>query len=87
VWQGNYGTAPLSMHFLPPHGRRLQMYFPCDDGLQPCRRAVVKNMALGALKWERCITHRIKAAEAPALYERINAGSDPEIVGAVINWL
>jgi hypothetical protein len=87
VWQGNYGAAPLSMHFLPAHGRRLQMYFPCDDGLQPCRRAVVKNMAMGALRWGSVITHRVAAAEAPALFQRINEGADPEIVGAVINWL
>ena len=58
------------------------MFFPCDDGLQPCRRAVIKNMALGALQWEKCITHRISANEAPALYQQINAGSDPGIVGA-----
>ena len=87
VWQGNYGAAPLSMHFLPPHGRRLQMFFPCDDGLQPCRRAVVKNMAMGALRWEKCITHRVSADEAPALFQQINEGSVDEIVGAVINWL
>ena len=87
VWQGNYGAAPLSMHFLPPHGRRLQMFFPCDDGFQPCRRAVIKNMAMGALQWEKCITHRVSAGEAPALYQQINEGSDPGIVGAVINWL
>jgi 2-desacetyl-2-hydroxyethyl bacteriochlorophyllide A dehydrogenase len=87
VWQGNYGAAPLSMHFLPPHGRRLQMFFPCDDGLQPCRRAVVKNMAMGALRWERCITHRVSAAGAPALFQQINEGSVDEIVGAAINWL
>jgi len=87
VWQGNYGAAPLSMHFLPPHGRRLQMFFPCDDGFQPCRRAVVKNMAMGALQWEKCITHRVPAGEAPALYQQINEGSDPGIVGAVIRWV
>ena len=40
------------------------MFFPCDDGLQPCRRAVVKNMASGALPWEHCITHRVTAAAA-----------------------
>jgi threonine dehydrogenase-like Zn-dependent dehydrogenase len=85
VWQGNYGAAPVSLHFLPPHGRRLRMFFPCDDGLQPCRRAVVKNMAMGALPWEKAITHRVDGAEAPALFARINQG-DPEIVGAVIRW-
>jgi threonine dehydrogenase-like Zn-dependent dehydrogenase len=86
VWQGNYGAAPLSMHFLPPHGRRLQMFFPCDDGLQPCRRAVVKNMAMGALRWQECITHRLAAAEAPALFGQINEGAVSDIVGAVIHW-
>ena len=86
VWQGNYGSEPVSMHFLSPHGRRLRMFFPCDDGLQPCRRAVVKNMAMGALKWEQCISHRIPFAEAPSMFERINKGTDPDIVGVVIDW-
>jgi 2-desacetyl-2-hydroxyethyl bacteriochlorophyllide A dehydrogenase len=86
VWQGNYGAAPLSLHFLPAHGRRLHMFFPCDDGLQPCRRAVIKNMALGTLKWEHCITHRIEHTAAPAMYERINEGADKDIVGVVIHW-
>jgi len=86
VWQGNYGAAPVSMHFLPAHGRRLRMFFPCDDGLQPCRRAVVKNMAMGALKWERCITHRIGFTDAPEMYARINKGEDEDIVGVTINW-
>jgi len=74
------------MHFLPAHGRRLQMFFPCDDGLAPCRRAVVKNIAMGALRWEHCITHRIEVDEAPAMYERINEGDREDIVGVVIHW-
>jgi threonine dehydrogenase-like Zn-dependent dehydrogenase len=86
VWQGNYGTEPVSMSFLPPHGRRLKMFFPCDDGLQPCRRAVVKNMAMGALPWEHCITHRIPFTEGPAMFQRINEGTDQDIVGVVIDW-
>lgn len=86
VWQGNYGAEPVSMRFLPAHGRRLQMFFPCDDGMAPCRRAVVKNMASGALRWEHCITHRISCDEAPAMYERINSGSAPDVVGVVIDW-
>ena len=49
VWQGHYGSEPVSMHFIRPHGRRLRMFFPCDDGWQPWRRAVVKNMAMGAM--------------------------------------
>ena len=86
VWQGNYGSEPISMQFLPPHGRRLRMFFPCDDGLQPCRQAVVKNMASGALQWEQCISHRISYGEAPTLFQRINEGTDNSIVGVVINW-
>lgn len=86
VWQGNYGADPVSMHFLPPHGRRLRMFFPCDDGWQPCRRAVVKSMAMGVLQWERCITHRIAFTEAPAMFDRINAESEGGILGVVIRW-
>jgi threonine dehydrogenase-like Zn-dependent dehydrogenase len=85
VWQGNYGESPVSFHFLQAHGRRLRMFFPCDDGWQPFRRAVVKNMAMGVLPWEKTITHRIDYTEAPALYERINYG-DADILGAVIKW-
>jgi 2-desacetyl-2-hydroxyethyl bacteriochlorophyllide A dehydrogenase len=86
VWQGNYGAAPVSLHFLTPHGKRLRMFFPCDDGWQPCRRAVVKNMALGALKWDKLITHRVECGDAPDIYARINAGTDKDIVGVVIHW-
>jgi threonine dehydrogenase-like Zn-dependent dehydrogenase len=86
VWQGNYGSSPVSMRFLPPHAHHLKMFFPCDDGLQPCRRAVVKNMAMGALKWENCITHRIPFTEAPAMFRHINEERDQSIVGVVINW-
>jgi 2-desacetyl-2-hydroxyethyl bacteriochlorophyllide A dehydrogenase len=86
VWQGNYGEAPVSMHFLPPHGKRLTMFFPCDDGLVPCRRAVLKNMASGALKWEHTITHRVEAADAPDLFDRINTGNANSVIGAVVHW-
>ena len=86
VWQGNYGNAPLSMHFLPPHHRRLRMFFPCDDGWQPCRRAVIKNMAMGALPWEHCISHRIDYTEAPEMFSRLNSGDRQGIVGVVIDW-
>lgn len=85
VWQGNYGASPLSMHFLPAHGRRLRMFFPCDDGLQPFRRAVVKNMAMGILPWEETITHRVSCTEAPALFGQIDRG-EADVLGAVIQW-
>jgi 2-desacetyl-2-hydroxyethyl bacteriochlorophyllide A dehydrogenase len=86
VWQGNYGEAPVSLHFLPAHGRRLRMFFPCDDGWAPCRRAVIKNMTTGALRWEECITHRITSQQAPDLFARINRGHEPDIVGVIIQW-
>lgn len=85
VWQGNYGSKPVSMNFMTPHCRRLRMFFPCDDGWQLCRRAVVKNMASGALKWEKTITHRIRHTEAPAMFDRINKG-DKDVTGVVIQW-
>jgi 2-desacetyl-2-hydroxyethyl bacteriochlorophyllide A dehydrogenase len=86
VWQGNYGAAPITMKFLPPHGKRLTMVFPSDDGLQPCRRAIIRNMAMGALKWEQTITHRVHYRETPALYEMLNQGTDRDLVGVTINW-
>lgn len=86
VWQGNYGAAPVSLQFLPAHSRRLQMFFPCDDGLRPCRRAVLKNMASGALNWRATITHRVAYNEAPGLFDRINRGLEPDLVGAVVRW-
>lgn len=85
VWQGNYGEAPVTFSFLPAHGRRLRMFFPCDDGLQPCRRAVVKNLAMGTLRWEHTITHRIGWEEAPAMYERISRGAK-DVLGVIVHW-
>ncbi len=87
VWMGTYGGDPVKMNFFTPHGLRLQMFFPSDDGLQPCRRAVVKNIAMGTLKWQNCITHRVPFTEAPAMFQRINEGKEKDIVGVVINWL
>ena len=60
------------------------MFFPCDDGLQPCRRAVVRNMALGALRWDKVISHRIEWQKTPQMFHRINRGED--ILGVVIHW-
>ncbi len=85
VWQGNYGSAPISISFLEPHNKRLQTFFPCDDGYGPCRRTVIKHMTQGILPWEKTVTHRIKAAEAPAMFERINKG-DKDVVGVTIDW-
>lgn len=86
VWQGNYGADPISMHFLAPHGKRLTMHFPCDDGMAPCRRAVMRNMAMGALRWEHVITHRVAPEDSAALFDRINKNAADDVIGAVINW-
>jgi 2-desacetyl-2-hydroxyethyl bacteriochlorophyllide A dehydrogenase len=86
VFLGNYGNAPISFHFLVPHGKQLTAFFPCNDGLKPCRDAVLRNIASGALPWEKTITHRVSAAEAPALYDAINCNAIPEMMGAVIKW-
>ena len=86
VMQGNYGAEPISFHFLPAHGRRLTWFYPCDDGLAPCRRAVMKNLSLGALDWTPAITHRVKATDCAEFYDQLNHGLDREVVGAVIDW-
>lgn len=86
TWQGNYGAAPVEMQFLSPHARQLRMFFPCDDGGVPSRRAVMRLMAGGALPWSKTITHRVNAADAPALYDRINKGQVADFVGATVKW-
>jgi len=86
VFQGNYGAGPLNFEFLVPHGRQVTAYFPCDDGYQPCREAVLKFMASGAMKWQETITHRLTADEAPRFYDAINRGKVEDVVGAVIKW-
>ena len=85
IWQGNYGSAPVNFNFMAAHVRRLRMFFPCDDGWQPCRRAVIKNMATGILPWSKAITHRISFKDAPATFEKINKG-DKDIMGVTIRW-
>lgn len=85
IWQGNYGEAPISFKFLVPHGKRLRTFFPCDDGYLPFRHAVIKHMTQGILPWDKMITHRIKADESPAMYDRINKG-DKDVIGVTINW-
>lgn len=85
VWQGNYGETPVSFDFMKAHVRRLRMFFPCDDGWQPCRKAVVKQMAMGILPWEKLITNKISYQEAPEIFAKINSGSK-EIAGVIINW-
>jgi len=86
VMQGNYGAEPISFKFLPAHGRRLTWFYPCDDGLAPCRRAVMKNLAMGALDWGPVITHRLKAVDSPEFYDAINRGAADNVIGAVIDW-
>ncbi len=86
VWQGNYGAAPLPFHFLESHGRQLAMHFPCDDGYAPCREAVMRQMATGLLPWGRTVTHRVKAAEAPAFFADVDVGRVRGLLCAVIDW-
>jgi threonine dehydrogenase-like Zn-dependent dehydrogenase len=86
VFLGNYGNAPISFHFLVPHGKELTAFFPCNDGLAPCRRAVVKLMASGAIPWRKTISHIVDASESPALYDAINRNQMPDLLGGVIRW-
>lgn len=86
VWQGNYGLGPMPFEFLPPHGKRLTMFFPCDDGWKPNRRAVLKNIASGALKWGETITHRVEAADSPRFLGEINRGVRKDVISSVVHW-
>ncbi len=85
VWQGYYGVDPLSMVVPTPQYREVTMHFPCGDGHETCRRAVIKNMTLGTLQWEKCITDHVSYTEAPDVYTRIR-NKDEDVVGVTINW-
>ncbi|MBD3174491.1 MAG: zinc-binding dehydrogenase [Armatimonadia bacterium] len=86
VWQGNYGEEPLPFRFMPAHGRRLTMVFPCDDGYGPNRRAVMKNLAMGSLRWGETITHRVSWSDAPGFFADVETGARSDVVQAVLHW-
>lgn len=86
VFLGHYGKAPVSFNYLVPHAKQLTAFFPCNDGLAPCREAVLRNIATGAIPWEKTITHRVAASESPDLYAKINREELPDLFGAVIRW-
>ncbi len=81
-----YGEAPLELLYMPAHHRRIQAFFPCDDGQEPCREAVLHQMALGALPWHKTISHRIPVDAMPDFCARVLAGKAPDLLGAVIDW-
>lgn len=89
VFQGNYGDDhPASFKFNVPHGRQLQCFFPCNDGVQPCRRAVTQLIARGQLDFRPAITHVTGPAGAVKLYEEIIAGEGAatNALGIVVDW-
>ena len=86
VYLGNLGSAPVSFNFSVPHTKMLTCFFPCNDGLKPCRDSVLRNIASGALPWGRTISHTVDAQDAPELYRAIDSKSIPELTGAVIKW-
>jgi 2-desacetyl-2-hydroxyethyl bacteriochlorophyllide A dehydrogenase len=87
VFLGNYGNAPISFHFLVPHVKQLTAFFPCNDGLKPCRDAVLRNVAAGAIPWHKTISHTVSYLDSPTLYDDINHNRIPDMVGAVIQWV
>ena len=86
VFLGNYGNAPISFRFLVPHTKQLTAFFPCNDGLQPARAAVLRNVASGAIPWGKTISHVVPYQNSPALYADINHNCIPDLIGAVIQW-
>ncbi len=86
VYLAVYGEAPLEFLYMPAHHRRLTTYFPCDDGQEPCREAVLHQMALGALPWHKTISHRVVADDMPDFCARVLHDRVPDLLGAVIDW-
>ncbi len=86
VYLAVYGEAPLEFLYMPAHHRRLTTYFPCDDGQEPCREAVLHQMALGALPWHKTISHHILADDMPDFCARVLHNQVPDLLGSVIDW-
>jgi (R,R)-butanediol dehydrogenase/meso-butanediol dehydrogenase/diacetyl reductase len=86
VWQGHYGSEPVSFDFVSACAKRVRMFFPRGDGGEAARRASLRGMGLGILKWDRTITHRVEACDAPNLYTRINSLKETDVIGALIHW-
>lgn len=89
VFQGNYGgDQPISYLFIPPHGKQLTAFYPCNDGLQPCRRAVTQLMARGAIDLSPAISHVTNPAGGLELYREVVAGQGAatSALGVVIDW-
>ena len=86
VWQGNYGEGPVSFEFLSAHMKQIRMAFPCNDGLEPARAAVIRAMADGTLPWERTISHVVPSHDAPEFYAAVRNRTLPQMTAAVIEW-
>lgn len=89
VFQGNYGgDKPIEFMFIPPHGKQLTCFFPCNDGLLPCRRAVTQLIARGQLDFSPAISHVVTPAGAVDIYNEIIAGEGAatSALGVVIDW-
>jgi threonine dehydrogenase-like Zn-dependent dehydrogenase len=86
VFQGDYGENPITFNWRIPHVNQLTTYFPSDDGQEPCRRAVLKNMANGVLPWERAITDELTAEEAPDFYNQLVEEGPGDTMGATVGW-
>ena len=86
VFLGHYGKAPVSFNYIVPHTKQLTAFFPCNDGLAPCREAVLRNIAAGAIPWHKTITHVVDASEGPELFAKINRDEIPDLLSAVVRW-
>ena len=86
VFLGHYGKAPVSFNYIVPHTKQLTAFFPCNDGLAPCREAVLRNIATGAIPWHKTTTHLVDASDAPDLFTKINRDEIPELIGAAVCW-
>lgn len=86
VWQGNYGQGPVSFTFLAAHTKQIRMVFPCNDGLEPARAAVIRSMADGSLPWEQTISDVVPGDDAARFYDAVRNGERPAMTAAVIEW-
>jgi threonine dehydrogenase-like Zn-dependent dehydrogenase len=46
----------------------------------------MKGLASKTLAWEKTLTHRVEAEDAPAFFAALDAGETRGALGAAIHW-
>lgn len=86
VWQGHYGEGTVGFEFVRAHHKQLHMLFPCDDGLEECRAALLRSVQDGRLPAELLITDRLSPDEAAEFFGAVSRKGSGDSISPIIRW-